>query len=73
MSLDAESGNDDTLARAVGMYVLGEASLGKAAEQAEMTRWEFEAILSDAGLPVDLGPRDEGDLEDEVRTALDHE
>jgi predicted HTH domain antitoxin len=38
----------DELATAVGRYVLGELSLGKAAEEAGMSRWEFEEVLKDA-------------------------
>lgn len=73
MSLDAKRGGDIDLATAVGRYVLGEVSLGKAAELAGMTRWEFEEVLEAVGVDARLGPRDASDLENEVRTALDSE
>ena len=66
---------DDTeeLATTIGLYVLGEISLGKAAERTGVTRWEMEEILSKAGVEVRLGPRRVEDLEDEINTALDIE
>lgn len=73
MSLDADGGDDGTLATAIGKYVLGDVSLGKAAEQAGMTRWEFQEILEDAGVQARLGPQNAEDLRDEVETALDRE
>lgn len=73
MSLDTDAGGETDLATAVGLYVLGELSLGKAAERAGVDRWEFEERLRAAEIPVDLGPRDRAALEDEVDTALDLE
>ncbi|MCU4744110.1 UPF0175 family protein [Natronoglomus mannanivorans] len=66
---------DDTeeLATTIGLYVLGEISLGKAAERTGVTRWEMEEILSEAGVEVRLGPQSMEDLQDEVDTALDIE
>ncbi len=64
---------DDTLATAIGQYVLGEVSLGKAAENAGMTRWEFEELLEDAGFDALYGPRSAEELRDEVDAALDLE
>ena len=64
---------DDTLATAIGQYVLGEISLGKAAENAGMTRWEFEERLEDAGFDALYGPRSPEGLRDEVDVALDLE
>lgn len=48
---------DDALAHAVGLYALGEVNEGKAAEIAEITRWEMREILEDAGLELRHGPR----------------
>lgn len=74
MSLDAADGrDDDALALAIGRYALGDVSLGKAAEDAGLTRWEFEEVLEEAGFTVTGGPRDADELEDEVETALDLE
>lgn len=64
---------DDDLATAIGQYVLGEISLGKAAENAGMTRWEFEELLQETGFTALYGPRTAEDLQDEVDVALDLE
>ncbi|WP_241966789.1 UPF0175 family protein [Haloplanus aerogenes] len=57
------------MATAVGQYVLGEISLGKAAEAAGMSRWEFEEVLRDAGFDALYGPRTDDQLEEELDTA----
>jgi len=69
MASSSSSGTDDELATAVGYYVLGEISLGKAAESAGMSRWEFEEILEEAGLTALYGPRADTDLRDEIDVA----
>ena len=65
--------NKEELATTIGLYVLGEISLGKAAERTGVTRWEMEEILQDAGVELRLGPQSKDDLEDEVDVALDIE
>ena len=57
---------NDELSTADGQYVLGEVSLGKAAESAEMTRWEFEEVLEEAGFTALYGPRTDDALRDEI-------
>ena len=64
---------DDDLATAIGEYVLGEISLGRAGERVGMTRWEFEELLEEAGFTALYGPRSPEALEDEVDVALDLE
>lgn len=64
---------DDELATAIGQYVLGEISLGKAAEDVGMTRWELEELLKEAGFTALYGPRSTDELQDEVDVALDLE
>lgn len=64
---------DDELARAVGQYVLGEWSLGRAAESVGLTRWEFEELLDEAGFSALYGPRSGRDLQDELDAARDLE
>lgn len=64
---------NDELATAVGRYVLGEISLGKAAESAGMSRWEFEEVLEAAGFTALYGPRTDDDLRDEIDVARDLE
>lgn len=61
----------DELATAVGQYVLGELSLGKAAEEAGMSRWEFEEVLKDAGFDALYGPRTDDQLRAELDAARD--
>lgn len=60
---------NDELATAVGQYVLGELSLGRAAEEAGMSRWEFEAVLEDAGFTSLYGPRTDNELQQELDVA----
>jgi predicted HTH domain antitoxin len=59
----------DELATAVGQYVLGELSLARAAEEAGMSRWEFEEILEDAGFTSLYGPRTDDELQRELDVA----
>jgi len=68
------SGEDtEQLATTIGLYVLGEISLGKAAERAGVNRWEMEDLLQEAGVELRLGPESIEDLESEVDVALDLE
>lgn len=62
---------NDELATAVGHYVLGEISLGKAAESAGLSRWEFEEVLKEAGFTALYGPRTDDDLQDELSVVRD--
>lgn len=66
--------NDLTeLAETIGLYALGEISLGKAAERVGVSRWEMRSVLEEAGVELRLGPQSEDELEDEVDVALDLE
>jgi predicted HTH domain antitoxin len=69
MATSPSPDENDELATAVGQYALGEISLGKAAESAGMSRWEFEERLEEAGFTALYGPRTEGDLTDELDAA----
>jgi predicted HTH domain antitoxin len=69
MASSTSSEPPDELATAVGRYVLGEISLGKAAEAAGMSRWEFEEVLRDAGFEALYGPRTDEQLEEELDAA----
>lgn len=62
----ASSEPSDELATVVGKYILGELSLGRAAEEAEMSRWVFEAVLEGVGLTSRYGPRTDNELQQEV-------
>ena len=66
-------GHTEEFATTIGLYALGEISLGKAAERADITRWEMKEILTEAGVEVRLGPQTMDALGDEVETALDIE
>jgi predicted HTH domain antitoxin len=57
---------DDALARAVGLYALGEVNEGRAAEIAGLTRWEMRAILEDAGLELRHGPETVEELREDA-------
>lgn len=76
MVTDRRSGaveEKEQLATMIGLYVLGEISLGKAAERTGVTRWEMEEILQEAGVELRLGPESMDELEDEVDVALNLE
>ncbi|MDZ7730700.1 MAG: UPF0175 family protein [Natrialbaceae archaeon] len=64
---------DDTLAIAIGQYVLGEISLGRAAEIVGLSRWGFEELLQETGFTAFYGPRTEETLREEADVALDLE
>jgi predicted HTH domain antitoxin len=53
---DAED-RSDALVHAVGLYALGKVNEGKAAEIADMTRWEMRDILADGGLELQHAPQ----------------
>jgi predicted HTH domain antitoxin len=63
----------DELATAVGRYVLGDLSLGRAAEAAGLSRWEFEEVLENAGFASLYGPRTDDQLQGEIDVALDRD
>lgn len=69
----ADSGDLTEHAETIGLYALGEISLGKAAERTGVTRWEMKAILREAGVELQLGPQTEEELQDDVDVALDLE
>ena len=56
--------SEEKLAIAIYLYLRRKVSLGKAAELAEMSKWDFIELLSRLGIPVINYPPEE--LEDEV-------
>lgn len=68
-----QTGDSSELAETIGLYALGEISLGKAAERAGVSRWRMQEILTEAGVELRLGPQSEEELQDEVDVALDLE
>lgn len=71
MASEASRDGPNALATAIGEYVLGEMSLGKAAETAGMSRWEFEDRLSEAGFNALYGPRTTEQLAEEIEPEHD--
>lgn len=65
--------NDDALATAIGRYALGEISLGKAAADVGVSRWEMRDILEENGVQLRLGPEDTADAAEEVENIRDFE
>ena len=57
---------DSRLAEAVGLFALSDISLLEAAEAADVTRWELEDSLEEAGLAEPLGVEREGDVASEI-------
>lgn len=64
---------DTDVATAVGLWVLGAASLGRAADIAGTTRWKVEAAIENAGVAERVGPKNEGDIAGEIDALLDDE
>ena len=63
----------EALATTIGLYTLGEISLGKAAERIDVTRWEMVETFEDAGVEITLGPQSMADLQAEVDVALERD
>jgi predicted HTH domain antitoxin len=71
MATDQHSsgGDFEALATAIGMYALGEWTLGQAAERADVSRFRMRDVLTDLGFEVHLGgPRDVEAAREELRT-----
>ena len=56
--------NEERLAIAIYLYLRKRVSLGKAAEIAGLSRWDFIELLSKLGIPIINYPPEE--LEDEI-------
>lgn len=67
-SLEATS-DDTELATIIGLYALGELTLGDAADRASVSRIKMQEILNDAGVTLRLGPRTKEAARDEVDVA----
>jgi hypothetical protein len=62
-------GDSEALATAIGMYALGEWTLGQAAERADVSRLRMRDVLTELGFEVHLGgPRDIEEARAELRT-----
>ncbi|MFC7007962.1 UPF0175 family protein [Halalkalicoccus salilacus] len=70
--LENTEGNEE-LATVIGLYALGELTMGQAAERLDISRFRMQEILHDTGIELRLGPSDIEDASDEVDVALDLE
>lgn len=68
MATDRRRNKSETeeLATVIGLYVLGEISLGKAAQRLDISRWEMQEVLEANGVKPRLGPADMDDAAEEV-------
>jgi len=67
------STNSNELATAIGLYLLGEISLGKASERVGLSRWEMQDLLEELDIDTRQGPRTLEELQAEVDVALELE
>jgi predicted HTH domain antitoxin len=61
------------LATAIGLYLLGEISLGKASERVGLSRWEMQDLLEELDIDMRQGPRTLEELQADVDVALELE
>ena len=75
MATDRRGAGSDTeeVATAIGLYVLDEISLGKAAERLGVTRWEMRDILEESGIDTKLGPEDMEEAREEIENVREFE
>jgi len=62
---------DADIATAVGLYALSNASLHEAATEADVTSWDLEDAIFDAGLADEFGIDQEADVSAEIDRLLD--
>lgn len=62
---------DQDLALAVGLYALGEFTLGEGADYADISKQRFLEILDKSSVKPRIGPIDISDAQKEVDQALD--
>lgn len=70
---DPPTANTNEFATAIGLFLLGEISLGKAAERVGLSRWEMQEFLEELGIDPRQGPQSLDDLQREVDVAIDLE
>jgi predicted HTH domain antitoxin len=63
----------EELATTIGLYVLGEISIGKAAQRLDVSRWEITEMLQDNGIQPRLGPTDMEDAAKEIENIREFE
>lgn len=62
----AAAGDDNEVATVIGLYALGELTLGEAADRLDVSRAEMREILADAGVDLRLGPRSKSEAVEEM-------
>jgi hypothetical protein len=56
---------------AVQLYKEGQVTLGRAAEIAGLTRWEFRDLLADRGVMVEVETAPAEEMEEKIKTLID--
>jgi hypothetical protein len=62
---------DEELAAAVGLFALTDEPVHAVAERTDVTRWELEDAIEDAGLAEPLGLDLDGNVAEEIDDLLD--
>lgn len=62
----APTGDDQEVATVIGLYALGELTLGEAADRLDVSRIRMREVLRDAGVELRLGPRSTDEAVDEL-------
>jgi len=62
---------DRGLAMALGLYALGDATIQGAAKAGDVTRWELETAIDDAGLAEALDLNRDADVKSELDNVFD--
>ena len=63
----------DELATVIGLYALGELTIGEAADRLDVSRYRMRDVLQESGVGVRAGPESAEDARDDASTALDIE
>jgi predicted HTH domain antitoxin len=63
------SHHSTTIATAIGLYLLGEISLGKTSERVGLSRWEMQDLLKEFDIDTRQGPRTLEEVQAEVDVA----
>ncbi len=61
----------EDIATAVGLFVLSDADIARAADRTGVTRWEVENALESAGLAEEFGVETEDDVAGQIDDLLD--
>ena len=62
----APTGDDHEVATVIGLYALGELTLGEAADRLDVSRTRMRDLLREAGVELRIGPRSTDEAMDEL-------